>query len=492
MPVHKIFHGQASSPELLAFARQKLGVTRQLARSAGLNNFSRVFDASPFGFVRIVIAGDQEFLHMWGGGAYFSFGSPTFNGSDVRGMFSGDARGQFIDIGGISDGAGIDYVGQGGILLLEFTDADTASLSLARTLLSFSEQIAVGVSRPTLGIARLALPSEGSVVDGAPSYGVAYNKFVGPGPSNDVQQVSLAYTYTKDFGASWQLTEVQPPSNKAFSHNIPLRVSPTKLWSLAATVDLGSLELDTPVVYLWSDNGSFVTELPSGDIGADFDSSPGDPGLSEMNDVIASTLVLRSDVEDDTLFVITRMPNTDGYRVYKGSVNAGGFAFVTTLPDPTSGLYSSGSAFMVGAYVQDSELFVQIAANTGGDPQRLYNGGVDGTSWSSIELPWASYDTGEILPQGPTTLFCTRFNREEGRYELQVSRDKGASWSFRAVVRSDAGNVDPGSNDANVVRSLLEYAFVLTTRDDNGRVADVFPGQPWVGDNAITPPFDQE
>lgn len=93
--------------------------------------------------------------------------------------------------------------------------------------------------------------------------------------------------------------------------------------------------------------------------------------------------------------------------------------------------------------------------------------------------PQPSYKCGLLTAVSPTQLFLPMY---DGAHSLYESRDRGATWTRRAIL-SENGPV-PAPNTHQV---LQDFAVVTFLRN-NGRPANGSPGTPWVCDARINAP----
>lgn len=98
-----------------------------------------------------------------------------------------------------------------------------------------------------------------------------------------------------------------------------------------------------------------------------------------------------------------------------------------------------------------------------------------------LDLPWVGSHHGAVLPLSPTEMMVPAYDGEA--YRLFLSRDGGETWVPGGIIDREA---PPPTTTERVMR---RYSRVELVRR-NGRAAPTFPGQPWVGDSRITPPWE--
>ncbi|RST54103.1 hypothetical protein [Variovorax sp. DXTD-1] len=137
--------------------------------------------------------------------------------------------------------------------------------------------------------------------------------------------------------------------------------------------------------------------------------------------------------------------------------------------------------------VKDGMAFVTKPVGSGGvaglpdEPARMFFT-PDGVSVVEMgTFPQPNYRTGLVSALSPTQLVCPMYDGEHSLYE---SRDRGATWTKRAVLTS-AGPV-PVNDPEN--RLLQDFA-ALTFLRLNGVPANSTPGTPWASDSRIAAPI---
>lgn len=100
---------------------------------------------------------------------------------------------------------------------------------------------------------------------------------------------------------------------------------------------------------------------------------------------------------------------------------------------------------------------------------------------SIFHLPWEARCTGAVIPLSPIKMVVPAYDGEA--YRLFLSRDGGASWVPGGIIDRDA---PPPTTTERVMRRYTRVELVRR----NGRAAPTFPGQPWVGDGRIPPPWE--
>lgn len=95
-------------------------------------------------------------------------------------------------------------------------------------------------------------------------------------------------------------------------------------------------------------------------------------------------------------------------------------------------------------------------------------------------MPLPNYQTGDVSALSPDLLICPMF---DGEYSLYQSKDRGATWSKRAVISKDG---DPPTSTSFPL-ALQQFRSIVALRI-GGNVANATPGAPWVSDARVAAP----
>lgn len=489
MAVHKIFRGDRTRcAQLYPMARQKLGILRKVLLSSGQTSVVQRFDLTTDEIIMIYVNGTEEYIYITAGGdGYYCLGD--LGGSTDHISASATALGAFAPRGTYDgdsfDIPGLAYVGRGKGVLPDIDTQDGITRTTFRETrqgLTFKDAIEFAHATDIRGsfwyLVSSARASVGDIVER--SYGTTYKFYDGAGEAYG------AYLYTLDGAENWALK--QTGFGGGIEVGVPkiVRVGPRDLWGPVPAF-LGDNNNDSQLSYLLlsDDNAQSLGVASGGDYIGDIFKPAGYTDAqfnAELAAAINGTLAVRlHNTDRDLLITVQSRIHADTTvtpRIYRAPIDTGTPIFVMELASiPGNHTTTVGVVLLVN---QDVPVLV-AAPDDPAESKSMFVGDGDGASWTRRSLPWPAHSTGTPAAFNRDTVVCTAHNPENGHYELYQTEDLGQSWQYRATVRTDAP--PPDENTA----TLLRFGRLSILRQ-RGRPANSFPGQPWVGDNRITPP----
>ncbi len=476
MGLHRFFHGDRTEcAKYYPFAKRKLDEMRAFMGRAGIHSFSRKYDNSLGDVVRVRIDGDEETIEIRAGGdGYYCLGD--LGGSTSYISASDTALGAFANRG--ETGANtfvipnLFYVGRG-IGAAPDTDFSEGITTVyeSRDALVFTEvlRFSFASDRPVAWrIAPSGLAVLQNSVEQAYNFGTVFHD----------GEYRAAVLYTLDGAGTWdqQVTsygngiEVYAPSTQ--------RLGPRTLWAYVP-VPLNDANSDRHLSYVMytEDNWASASTISAGGLETDLLDSPSEgefnDGISTLASSIESVRLNTGEVIYACVSPVLRETTRD-VKVYKAGAPNGEPQWTHNL---SQGYENSGVHALLSQGVPVLEVLPDPAENA-----VFYIGNEDATSWTARATSWLSKYVGIAGAIDRDTIVVTIYNPDTGHYELHQTKDLGQTWTFRATVRTDA----PASDDL----TGLERFGVLSILRQNKRPANSFPGQPWIGDNRITPPWE--
>lgn len=474
MGLHRYFYGDRTEcAKYYPFALRKLDELRAHMKRAGVLSFSRKYDNSLGDVVRIQINGSEEMLEIRAGGdGYYCLGD--LGGPDYYISASRHAIGAFRPRGEVGFASGpvpsLNYVGRGyGSTSAADTDNGVTTLEVYETWsgVAFTHVFTYSTDDGfAFMVASAVAPDE-------VTYGFTSRRYI------DGEAYGL-YHFTLDGANSWTTQSTGYGGGYAVGTPKMIRYGPRLIWGFVPTYK-NDFNNDPRLSYIWmsEDNGQGFTLPGTGDLVSDVNDDDDDAvfniGIEQLRNSLTGVrlntgdllMVAQSQVLRDTsMSPMVYRAGADGEPWY--------VATLVFMDDSQAGpiaLLSQGKPVII------------IHPNDPLDVPYFFVGSEDGTSWTERTMPWPSYRTGTAAAIDQDTVVCTTYNPDTGHYELHQTTDLGQNWEYRATVRTDA----PAPPDGT---PLMERFGVLAILRQNGRPANSFPGQPWVGDNQITPPWE--
>lgn len=484
MAVHKIFRGDRTRcARLYPLARQKLGILRRVLLSSGQTSATQRFDLTTGEIVMIYVNGSEEYIYITAGGdGYYCLGD--LGGDEDHISASPTARGAFAPRGVFKDNQlatpNLFYVGRGKGVVPVQEDTQVSGIYETRNGKSFNRVLGFGYVGWGIGIDWMLVRS--ARAGDVRTYGIARTVV-------DNGDIYASYIYTLDGADTWQSRITGYGSGYEVGVPHVGRTGPESLFMFVPAYKGGDADNTDPqlsYVQMSHDNGQSWSATTSGDLLSDI-TDAGTSDDAEFNGELAgmSSALRAASLHNDSrdILLLTRSPilgNTSNEtRVYRADRDTGETVFVMQIADGFDG-FTSGASNSELRVVQDVPFF-SIAPPDWSSNRILVVGNTDGTSWAQRTMPWPSYATGLPTTFNERIIVCPAYNPENGHYELYQTEDLGQSWQFRATIRTDA---PPPDEDT---ATLLRFG-VLSILRQRGRPANSFPGQPWVGDDRITPP----
>lgn len=496
MGLHRFFRGDRTQcARLYPFALRKLNEMRAFMRRAGIGSFVRKFD-NTMGDVRVSKHGSEEFVEIRVEGSHVFYvvrveGSADIDEDNYREVFSSrTARDAFRPRGEavvpslgekahqIMYFAGPDGLGEAVVFLEHYDENEAPRLSCLRTrdfvtyrvVYDFGNMFSDsgGFAIPSVAHADGAMEKSLMVVD--PTFERADTGDTGP-----------MVLYSVDGGHSWRLTSfLVDMENVGYVAPGTIRFGPRFVWILFTAFD-ERREVDghrnySFVVYT-TDNGDTWQQGDGGELISDIGTH-----VDNGHYLVAVTRGMGAvRLDDGSYLVATRAAvYGDGHevRVYK-STPTSSFTLVDTFRlddefiDPINDYtVYNGDMFMVQGVP------VYTAINGNNRRVAMFVAESNGTTWEERPLPGDVYNRPHPIDRD--TIVVESYTGTD--YVLYESTDLGETWEHRAVLIEDAPDPTGGPN-------LLTWVWGVGTPADPG---PTFPGQPWIGDARIIPPWEQE
>lgn len=317
------------------------------------------------------------------------------------------------------------------------------------------------------------------------TYGFSGTRIVSP---DEVRPVY--WRKTEDGLVAVDIPVVQDFTGGAFLRDItPVwmhRVGPTSILGLVPVeppIDIASPE---PLYHLSrlalsNDNGVSWSMLPPGALISEMEPTPSSPGIDfalELREFAAGLVILAMSNGQWLIAGVTRLYSPGGSISGRGRalvlfrVTESGSVMELSVP-------TTADAGLHG-FVLGDEPVLQLGFGPG-ETGTLLRFAPDLADVAVLDLPWVGSRHGTVLPLSPTELMVPAYDGDA--YRLFLSGNGGATWTPGGTIDRKA---PPPTTTERVMR---RYSRVELVRR-NGRAAPTFPGQPWVGDSRITPPWE--
>ena len=298
----------------------------------------------------------------------------------------------------------------------------------------------------------------------------------------------------------WRKTEdglvsVDIPVVQDFTSGAFLRdVSPVCMHRVGPTSILGLVPVDPPVdavnpeplhhlsrLALSNDNGVNWSMLPPGALISEMVPTPSTWGFNfaqELRDFAYRLVILAMSNGQWLIAGVTRLYSPGGTISSRGRalvlfrVTESGSVMELSVP-------TTADADLHG-FVLGDEPVLQLGFGPG-ETGTLLRFAPDLSDVAVLDLPWVRSRHGTVLPLSPTELMVPAY--DGAAYRLFLSGNGGATWTPGGIIDRKA---PPPTTTERVMR---RYSRVELVRR-NGRAAPTFPGQPWVGDSRIPPPWE--
>lgn len=484
MGLHRFFHGNRTQcARYYPFAVRKLEEMRAMMQRIGLVSFSRKFDISLGDIVRVSRHAGEEYIEIKvEGGRVFSTGFLQRTGTtdaalsvsreatafrpqgylpDFLGQWAGESKSEVLPtLANVGDGFGVsERLEYDSLVGLE----GTTTVYRTRNGQTYTEL----ETTPLPWATRLPAARAG----GARHFGYFL------GPDEGVANIR----FTNDGGENWLTASFALNDSQAGGYwAAQARLGPQVVWAIVTEFNTAFPDAGNFAI-LSEDNGLNWVANALGDIETDGNA------MTEAQYAISAIRLT------DAQALYTAVFDSTWY-VYRASSLHGAPSRVLQEDLGSDHRWSGPNCPAYLLMSQGVPVFI-LHRHFVTDSPIVYVGDAIGSVWDGRAMPWPSHDVGYVQEYDEQTLMVTVFDRSTLHYELYETADLGASWQRRGTVRTDAEGPEIPVTDSdtyvgNGAAAVLQDFHSVTMLYREGRPAPTFPGQPWIGDDRITPPWE--
>ena len=493
---HKILHGDRKAClDLVPFAKHKLRQLRKFMDRKGLSSFHQRHAAPEDGSILLICTRTESIIHIWAGiDGYYSLGNLEDSAGEYYISGSRTARGVFGDRGIFAGGAftvpNLFYVGDGFGVVPESGGSNTVILHRTRDAKRFEVLIQFSFSADSISGGGSIMVAGGRGISEDPflerSFGVLVRGYF-----ESTDDYAAVYFYTLDGGSSWGQADSGYGSAAEVGMGTMRRVGPRNLIKFIPTYANTRNGNTRGMSYFGvSEDNGVNWSFPGGnDLLTEIEATTGSLSSQAYNDLLARVAermnMIRLVTGDTMMCAWWDDPEGDNedIRVYRAPGAGAAFSRVATIPD--SQVLPATSQELNADLCQGVPL-IQPFVRDDEASALLFVGNENATAWTQRTLPWTARHVGYVKAINRERIVLPAFNTATGHHELFESADLGQNWEYRATIRTDT--IVPTPRDQTV--TVLPRFGILSILRQNGRAAPTFPGQPWVGDYRITPPWE--